>query len=353
MTKFGLSLAVTLIFFFAVSPANTAYANNLEAKWTQPRQVANNLGDAAKSGDESAYATLSELAKRGDNGPAMHNMGWLLDVGFYGGNDKQAACDWYKKATTLTKYPPSMHNYALCLFRSSKDWKSDEKAIQGRQLMQDAAKLGWTNSAILLSEKILNYALLSQEDANRAMQIAYEAVHNTQPSQDEFSTLHYFVGMAAVYGPRDIANYRTGHKSMLTAISAGHPLASDGLDNIETLWVNDFIRRSKWVDKYETSTIKEYIEDCYDNLADKDYEDHLLAFCKKNVEITFNNVEQLSEDSDELFSMMIMGEIGDKFRVAAEKIRIKSPPYRTAHYMWKTEFIPNYNARTLKNQGSP
>lgn len=344
MIKFGLILAVTLSFCFAMSAANTAYANDLAEKWTQSRQVANGLGDAAKVGDKAAFTALSELASLGNSGPAMHNMGWLLDNGFYVEKDKQAACDWYKKSAGLTDYPPSMHGYALCLFRASKDWINDENAVQGRELMYDAYLMGWTQSAIFLSEKILNYPLLGREDALQASSIAEGGLLITRPTPDEFSSLQYLIGVATILGPRDLDQYRKGHAAMSLAISSGHPLAAKEMTKLEHLWMSRVVAKTNKLDAYEDSAAKNMIEGCYQHLTDKDTRMSVVNFCKDVSEIELNNVTNLSEDADYL-SSMLMGEDGKMIRAAQQRLEVKAGPYRRAKIGWEIRFIPKYEAR--------
>jgi len=155
-----------------MSVSEFAHANNIAASWAQPRREINAFGDAAKDGDAIAYARLTQLANYENHAPAMHNMGWLFQSGFFLKKDKEVACDWFGKAAVIHKYPPAMHNYALCLFGKSENWVSDDNAVRGRQLINDAAKLGWTKSEIVLSEKILNTTLLSEEDANDAFKLS-------------------------------------------------------------------------------------------------------------------------------------------------------------------------------------
>ncbi|PHS77221.1 MAG: hypothetical protein COB56_04250 [Robiginitomaculum sp.] len=352
MIKLGYILAVLLSLGFAVSVTNTAYANDLAIKWTQSRQVANSLGDAAKAGDKAAFTKLSELANHGDNGPAMHNMGWLLDNGYYVEKDKQAACDWYKKSADLTDYPPSMHGYALCLFRGTKGKKSGDDEVLGRELMFDAYMMGWAKSAIILSEKILNDPFLDKGDAFQAFSVSKSTLRTTSPTPDEFSSLQYLVGMATIYGFRDIDQYREGHAAMSITVSSGHLRANEALADIEILWVNEVVRKIETLESYENSTAKRFVENCHESLADQSLRFPVIEFCKKTTEIEFEYVRQLEADYDYLASWMV-GESGEKIRPKYQKLNTLAKPYRRAKRNWEMNFIPKYNARALEHHGSP
>ncbi len=344
--------ALIVFSIFIVQMGGAAHANQINVKWTQLRQAANALGDAAKDGDKAAYTTLSELANQDANGPAMHNMGWLLDVGFYVGKDKKAACDWYKKASTLTQYPPSMHNYALCLFRGTNGEKSSDDEALGRELMYDAYMRGWTKSAIILSEKILNTPLLSHEDAFQAFSISKSALRTTRPTPDEFSSLQYLVGMAAILGPRDMDQYREGYAAMLLAISSGHPRAEKEMIKLEYLWMAKVVAAIDKLEAYDDSTAQEWVERCYGHLADKSTDMHIVNFCKDVSEKELNKVTYLSEDANYL-SSMIMSDDGEIIRSAQQRLEAKAGPYRRAKLKWEIIFIPKYETRVEQEADKP
>lgn len=312
---------------------NTAYANKLDAKWSSTRGQINQLGDAAKAGDEQALQQLETMAASGDP-VAMHNMGWLYDNGFQAQPGRQGACDWYRQAAAL-EYPPSMHGSALCLFAKSAGPRAeDEFEAQAMQMMFDSAVLGWTSSSIHLAEYILNLALLAPVDADFAIGVIAFGL-DSNPTHDQKVSLSYLRGMAVLFGSED-QYYKGAHDALIFADENGHAYAGDSIAGLHVKWARwQIVAMAAWSPPDITGM------DCYRaTLATaKDKRDAALD-CGRLDREKEDELDRLMSEAKSLRSE-VAGEDRAKLEFAIEDLKARSQVFLTESEELTNTFFQN------------
>ena len=341
--------ALALVF----GAANSAYAYRLAPKWSQDRAIANELGDLAKTGDMDAFARLKNMAATG-SAPAEHNMGWLYDGGFPDHPvDKENACKWFFDASTRD-YPPSMHAFALCQFAESKGRGSqDLEEKWGLGLLHDAAKAGWTASAVYLSEYLLNATLLSRVTAAEVYDLAEQGL-KTDPTPSEKMTLSYFQGMAVIFGAAEINSitgdeelnpmnkqriYRDGERALRNATSDGHPASEQELPKIRSNWALALME--------DATTWKppgRLAQDCYERVKDPAEKRYIPGSCAAEFRLSSRQLETYRENADYLVGLAD-DDIKPGLLYAIEDLDQRSAIFRAERPIWKEQFLPAYVKR--------
>lgn len=349
MNKAMFLTALALVF----GAASSAYAYRLDPKWSQDRELANQLGDLAKAGDMDAFAQLKVMAATG-NAPAEHNMGWLYDGGFPDHPaDREEACKWYFTASTRD-YPPSMHAFALCQFAESKGRGSqDLEEKWGLGLLYDAAKAGWTASAVYLSEFLLNTTFLSRGTAAEVYDLAEQGL-KTDPTPSERTTLSYFQGMAVIFGAAEINSitgveelnpmnkeriYRDGEKALRNATSDGHPRSEQELPKIRSKWALALIDdATSWKPPGRSA------QDCYERVKDPAEQRYIPGSCSAEFRLSNMRLTMFRENADYLVEHVDEG-IRPALRDAIYKLDQASTIFRAEIPIWKEQFMPAYVKR--------
>ncbi len=317
---FKSSVFVALAFLLCATA--TANANKLDPKWTDARAISNQLGDAVKAGDRASFAPLKAKADEGD-ATAMHNMGWLEDNGYPDhAVDNARACGWYKQGAMLG-YPPSMHGHALCLFKRSRGPGSEDQAeIDAIQFMRDAAKDGWTGSALYLSEYILNLPLLAEVDADKA-RIIIGWGYRSDPNDAEKVALSYMEGVAMVFGTEG-KDYQAGVDALSFAERRGHSAAGQALEQLYARWAGYHIKQmAAWTLPAKTGL------QCYRE-REHSADDKLTASLEcgqldKNAE---NALERLTRTADKL-RYEVAGQTQTDLVAAINDLKARSESFRS------------------------
>jgi len=314
------------VLVLGLAMTGVAVADKLDPNWSLTRKEANALGDAAKAGQAGAYQTLvNKAAFR--HAPAAHNIGWLYQKGFPGKPaDRKKACGWFGKAATLG-YPPSMHEYGLCLFGMAKNAKDKEARTkleqQAYQVIFNASKAGWTKSALYMSEKILNLPLPSKKDFSIAGIVIGFGL-NSNPAHEQKVTLSYFEGMRVIYGSGSGSHYyKRGRDALRFADKNGNSHARKALPTLYTKWVRSLIKSMAVWSPPEQSGL-----DCYRkkqaNLTDKRA---TVLKCGGLDNRKRKNLERLIKDSETL-QFEVNGRDKAELKLAKDRLNDRSAQFR-------------------------
>lgn len=333
----------------AVSFGAMAQAENLAQHWTLPRQEANQLGDAAKAGDEQALLALTAKAAEGD-ATAMHNLGWLYKSGFAGAPaNAETSCNWYHQGAD-GGYPPAQHGWALCLFAQAKsDGGNDSTEDRAMRLMADAAHSGWTQSAITLAEYLLNMLFLSNSAADEAYEISAVGL-KSKPNDQEMVSLLYLVGMSIILRPDEIEGvsnmdrlerFRNAATALGQASEKGHAAATDSLPQSHFLWSN------AWLDAQNSWAPPAYsAKKCVAMVSDPNEQQDGPQQCFETFNLSISGLTHLARDVAYLKDHMTDPRRAELINAFSD-LEMKSENFRAERNVWEGSFMPRFYERAF------
>lgn len=346
-------LRILFVFISIILMPQTAFSDNLDAKWADDRKLFNQMGDKAKAGGSDVLPLLNEFAAAGA-APALHNLGWLYEHGSSGTpKDHDTSCAYFKKGSDLN-YPPSQHGYAICLYQQAeKDrlggpegW--EDTRYKADILMLDAAENGWVRSALYVSEDLMNRFDYVPDYATAAL-AAIENGLQSLPNDTQKRDLTYMKGIAHIYGPKP-RDFKVAEDALFLARDMGHTAVAQVLPLLYDTWgqkVGNELR--KWNPDIS------FAQDCYDWVRDPNFNLSALSLCNnmllielveytvihKDIHYLRNRLAGLLEVSNDKLAVNRKRTIDEQI----EALKFKKQKHDEAASIIDDKFMPLYRAR--------